>query len=131
LLRRERALRTFPILLLVFLLVVLLIDLGFHIKEPVNGGALVAALAEESVSWAEHSCRTAAYLLSFATTVRAFIFIFVVLFFVIVVPLVVFLFPLLIFFFHPPTLLVVFAAGVTERSPLWVSFLSVVAWTHK
>jgi hypothetical protein len=132
LLRRERAVQTSTILLLVFLLVFLLIDLGFHIKEAVNGGALVSALAEESVSWAEQSCRTAAYLLSFATTVRAFIFILVVLFFVIVVPLVFFLFLLLfLFLFHPPTLLVVFAASVTKRSSLRVSPLSIVAWTHK
>jgi hypothetical protein len=131
LLRRERAVRTSTILLLVFILVFLLIDLGFYIKEPVNGGALVAALAEESVSWAEHSCRTVAYLLSFATTVRAFIFISVVLF-VIVLALVFFLFLLLIlFFFLPPTLLVVFAAGVTESSSLRVSLLSIVAWAHK
>jgi hypothetical protein len=131
LLQRERPVRTSTILLLVFLLVILLIDLGFYIKEPVNGGALVTALAEESVSWAGHSYRTAAYLLSFATTIRAFIFIFVVLFFVIVFPLVFFLFPLLILFFHPPTFLVVFAARVTERSSLRVSLLSIIAWTYK
>jgi hypothetical protein len=129
--RRERDVRTSTILLLIFLLVVFLVDLSFYIKEPVYGGALVAALAEESVSWAEHSCRTAAYLLSFATTVRSFIF--VVIFFVIVVfPLVFFLFLLLIlFFFLPPALLVVFAAGVTERSSLWVSLPSIIAWAHK
>jgi len=73
---------------------------------------------------------SSAYLLSFATTVRAFII--VVLFFVIVFPLIFFLFLLLIlFFFHPPTLRVVFAAGVTERSSLWGSLLSIVAWAHK
>jgi hypothetical protein len=127
--RRERAVRTSTILLLVFLFIIILIDLGFYIEEPVNGGALVAALAEESVSWGEHSCRTAAYLLSFATTVRAFIF--VVLFFV-VTPLVIFLFLLVIFFFFlPPTLLVVFASGVTERPSLRVSLLSIVGRTHK
>jgi len=126
--RRERAVRTSTILLLVFLLVFLLIDFGFYIKEPVNGGALVTALREESVSWAGHSYRTAAYLLSFATTVRAFIFIVL---FVIVFPLVFFLFLLLIVFFHPPTLLVVFAAGVTERSSLRASLLPTVAWAHK
>jgi hypothetical protein len=132
LLRRERAVRTSTILLLVFLLVFLFVNLSFYIKETVYGSALVTALAKVSVSWAEHSCRTATYFLSFATTVRAFIFI-VVLFFVIVVfPLVFFLFLLLIlFFFLPPTLLVVFAASVAERSSLWVSFLSIVAWAHK
>jgi hypothetical protein len=49
LLRRERAVRTSTILLLVFLFIFVLIDFGFYIKEPVDGGALVAALAEESV----------------------------------------------------------------------------------
>jgi hypothetical protein len=127
--RRERAVRTSTILLLVFLLIIILIDLGFYIEEPVDGGALVAALAEVSVSWGEHSCRTATYLLSFATTIRAFIF--VVLFFV-VTPLVIFLFLLVIlFFFLPPTLLVVFASGVTERPSLRVSLLSIVGRTHK
>jgi hypothetical protein len=42
--------RTFAILLLVFLLVFLLIDLSFYVKEPVDGGAFVAALAETLVS---------------------------------------------------------------------------------
>ena len=79
----------------------------------------------------EHSCRTAAYLLSFATSVRAFIFIVIPFIIVPVFPLVFFVFLLLILFFFPPTLLVVFAAGVTKRSSLRVSLHSTVAWIQK
>lgn len=42
--------RTFAILLFIFLLVFVLIDLSFYVKEPVDGGALVAALAETLMS---------------------------------------------------------------------------------
>jgi hypothetical protein len=80
----------------------------------------------------EHSYRTATYLLSFATSVRAFVFIVVPFIIVPVFPLVFFVFLLLVlFFFFPPTLLVVFAAGVTKRSSLRVSLHSTVARMHK
>jgi hypothetical protein len=131
-LQRKRAVRTFPILLFVFVFVFLLVDLGFYVKEPINGGAFVAALVEESVSWAEHSYRTAAYLLPFVSTVRPII-ISVVLFIVIVIfPLIFFfLFLLLVPFFSPSTFLVLFAVGVTERTSLPISLLSIVPCTRK
>jgi hypothetical protein len=118
---------TFTILLLVFFLVLLLIDLGFYVKEPVNGGALVATLTETSVSWVEPTCRTAAYLLPLATTVRAFIIVIVIPFIVIpIFVLVIFLF-LVPLFFLPSTLLVVFAASVMGRSFLRVCLVSTLA----
>jgi len=127
--RRERDVRTSAILLLVFLLVFLLIDLCFYVKEPVNGSALVTALGEVSVVGG-HSYRIVAYLLPFAATVRAFIVIFVILFSIIHVFTLFIIFLLIVFLFVPSTLLVVFAAGVAGRS-LWVSLLSIVAWTRK
>ena len=119
---------TSAILLLIFLLVFILVDLGFYVEEPVNSGALVAALTETSVSRVD-TCRTDAYLLPLATTVRAFIIVIVIPFIVIpIFVLSIFLFVLLIpLFFLSSMLLVLFAAGVMKRSFLWVWFISTLA----
>jgi hypothetical protein len=116
---------TSAILLFIFFLVFILIDLGFYVEEAVNGGALVAALTETSVSRVD-TCRTTACLLPLATTVRAFIIVIVIPFIIITIFL--FLFVLFVpLFFLSSMFLVVFAAGVMERSFLRVWFISTLA----